>query len=139
MMIHPPKIWQPSNIYPTAIISEGVSIGAFTEIGHEVYVGPGTRIGAHCFIPEGVWIGKNCFVAPCVVMTNDRFPPSPRDKWEKTFIEDGASIGAGTVIRCGVTIGMGAKVGCGSVVTKSIPPGEIWCGVPARKMKAKKK
>ena len=31
-----------------------------------------------------------------------------------------------------VTIGKGAMIGAGSVVTKSIPAGEVWEGNPAR-------
>lgn len=36
----------------------------------------------------------------------------------------------------GVTVGENALVGMGSVVTKDIPAGEKWAGVPARKMDA---
>jgi acetyltransferase-like isoleucine patch superfamily enzyme len=32
----------------------------------------------------------------------------------------------------GVRIGEGAIIGAGSVVTKSVPAGEVWAGVPAR-------
>lgn len=125
-------IWQPSNVYRSAVLGEDVSVGTFTEIGHNVTIGDNTRIGAHCFIPELVTIGRNCFIGPRVCMTNDKYPPSPKENWEKTTIKDGASIGAGTVILCGVTIGENAMVGCGSVVTKSIPANEIWAGVPAK-------
>ena len=34
----------------------------------------------------------------------------------------------------GVEIGENVIVGCGSVVTKSIPPNEIWGGTPAHKI-----
>ncbi len=42
-------------------------------------------------------------------------------------------IGVNSVILKGVSIGDGAIIGAGSVVTRSVPAGEIWCGVPARK------
>ena len=35
----------------------------------------------------------------------------------------------------GVTIGRGAVVAAGAVVTKDIPPYEVWGGVPAKKIK----
>lgn len=45
---------------------------------------------------------------------------------------DNAFIGAHSIILKGVTIGEAAIVGAGSVVTKSIPPREIWAGNPAK-------
>lgn len=45
---------------------------------------------------------------------------------------DDAFIGAHSIILKGVTIGEAAIVGAGSVVTKSIPPREIWAGNPAK-------
>lgn len=34
----------------------------------------------------------------------------------------------------GVTIGNDVIVGCGAVVTKSKPDGEIWAGIPVKKL-----
>ena len=42
------------------------------------------------------------------------------------------SIGAGTTILPGLVIGENAMIGAGSVVTKSVPAGEIWVGNPAK-------
>ena len=47
-------------------------------------------------------------------------------------IREGAFVGAHCIILKGVTIGKEAIVGAGSVVTKSIPDGEIWGGNPAK-------
>ena len=47
-------------------------------------------------------------------------------------IEDGVFVGAHTIILKGVTIGKASVIGAGSVVTKSIPAGEIWGGNPAK-------
>ena len=41
-------------------------------------------------------------------------------------------LGTGVIVLQGVTIGDGAVVAAGAVVTKNIPPYEIWGGVPAK-------
>ena len=46
-----------------------------------------------------------------------------------------ATIGANCTILPGVTIGEGAVVGAGSVVTRDVPAGEFWVGVPARRLR----
>lgn len=110
------KAWGISNIYQTAKIGNNVNIGTFCEIGNHVEIGDDTRIGAFCFIPELVKIGKDCFIGPRVTFTNDKYPSnhSEKESWQKTFVEDGANIGAGVVVLCGVTIGKNALVGAGS-------------------------
>jgi len=125
-------VWRYTNVYPTANIGVSNSIGSYVEIDQGVEIGDGNRIGAYTFIPGNVTIGDNCFIGPRVTFTNDRFPPSGKDKWEYIHVEDGAAIGAGAVIVTGVTIGKGALIGAGSVVTKDVPEKEIWYGVPAK-------
>lgn len=127
-------IWPPCNVYPTAQLGQDVSVGAFSEIGPNVVVGDRTRIGNGCFIPEKVSIGKDCFIGPHVCFTNDRFPPSHRENWEETVIEDGARLGAAVTVICGVRIGKRALIGAGAVVTRDVPEGETWAGVPAKKL-----
>ena len=131
------KAWAPSNIYPSAVIGDEVSVGAFSEIGENVKIGDRTRVGAMSFIPEGFTIGKDVFIGPRFCGTNDKYPPSNRESWLKTTIRDGARIGAAVTILCGVTIGEKALIGAGSVVTRDVPAGETWCGVPARKIEHK--
>lgn len=43
-------------------------------------------------------------------------------------------IAAGAQVLRGVSIGHGAVVGGGAVITKNVPPYEIWAGVPGRKI-----
>lgn len=124
-------VWQNCNIYKTAKIGKGCSVGMGSEIGHNVKIGNNVRIGAMCFIPEGVTIEDDVFVAPGVKFSNDAHPPSSHSCWGKTFIKKGAALGMNSTILPGVTVGEKAIVGAGAVVSKSIPAGEKWYGVPA--------
>ncbi len=126
--------WTATNVYPTAVIGDNVKIGWGCEIGNAI-IEHDASIGAKSFICEGVHIMHHAFVGPCVVTTNDRKPPSSKDKWEKTVIKSYARVGAGSVIICGNTIGVGALVGAGSVVTKNVPDSEIWVGAAAKKLR----
>lgn len=51
-------------------------------------------------------------------------------------IESNVFIGANSTILKGVTIGNNSIIGACSVVTKNIPPNEIWAGNPAKFIKA---
>lgn len=51
------------------------------------------------------------------------------------ILKEGAFIGAGCIILKGVTIGKHSVLGAGSVITKSIPDGELWAGNPAKFVK----
>jgi len=132
------KIYCYCNIYKTAKVGRNCIIGGFSEIGDKVEVGNACKLGAYVFLPKGVTIGNEVFIGPRVTFTNDYYPKATGE-WQlrETIIKDGASIGAGSVIRCGVTIGKNAGVGAGSVVLKDIPDGEVWAGNPARKIESK--
>lgn len=85
--------------------------------------------------PWGIEVGRNVIIGSFAVISahaveGDTVVLSP------VKIGDGATIGVRSLILPGVNIGAGAIVGAGAVVTKNttIPPGEIWAGVPAKKI-----
>jgi len=69
-----------------------------------------------------------------VTFTNDKYPKSRNASFMPvpTWIETGASIGAGAVLLPGVRVGAGAIVGAGAVVTKDVPSTATVMGNPAR-------
>jgi len=125
--------WYYCNIYKTAQIGEDTKVGSYTEIGNNVKIGKKCIISSFVFIPEGVEIEDDVFVGPKVCFTNDKYPPSKN--WSKTIVKKGARIGANATILPGITIGENSLIGAGSVVTKSIPAGEVWAGCPACKLR----
>lgn len=138
-------IWEGSKIRTRA------ALGTNTKLGRNVYVGQGVSIGRdckiqdHCLIYEPAQIGNGVFVGPGCVFTNDKHPRAlsasgglaNQNDWQRVgvIIEDGASIGAMTVLIAPVRIGAGAMVGAGSVVTRDVAPGATVAGNPARLMR----
>jgi acetyltransferase-like isoleucine patch superfamily enzyme len=53
---------------------------------------------------------------------------------KQVILEEGCDIGVNATILPGVSIGKGAIIAAGAVVTKNVPAGEVWGGVPAKKI-----
>ena len=49
-------------------------------------------------------------------------------------IEDNVFLGMGVIVLKGVTIGENTVVGAGAIVTKSLPGGYVYAGIPARRI-----
>lgn len=137
-----------------------VEIGECCRLEHHIYFhydgiykpGPAIRIGNHVFLGAGiefnvrrrVSIGDYCLIAAgCKFIDHDHnisgVGPLPAvDGAEAEIIlHDHVWLGANVVVLKGVAIGEGAVVAAGAVVTKAIPPNEIWAGVPARQIGAR--
>lgn len=138
------KIFSFVNAYGCSI-DDGSKVGTFVEIQKGASIGKNCKISSHSFICEGVHIADNVFIGHNVTFINDKFPratnedgkPQTEADWdcEKTFIEEGASIGSSATILCGLKIGKGAIVGAGSVVTKNVPDNAVVAGNPAKVIK----
>ena len=63
-----------------------------------------------------------------------RLLPKEAVKYGRISIGDNCNIGWDTIIMPNVQIGKNCVIGAGAVVTKSIPNGEIWAGIPAKKI-----
>jgi UDP-3-O-[3-hydroxymyristoyl] glucosamine N-acyltransferase len=68
--LHRPILLAPGEtlIDPTAVIEEGVEIGARVTVGAHARIGAGTRLSAGVVIGPGVSIGRDCRIGPNVVV-----------------------------------------------------------------------
>jgi len=128
------------------------------------YVGRGTYIGHDSTLNYGK-IGRFCSIAPLVECVGGIHPLAPYASTHPAFfslkkqagftfifsqkfqefrltksgyafdIGNDVWIGYGVKIMESVSIGDGSVIAAGSVVTKDIPPYEIWGGAPAKKIK----
>jgi len=128
-------------VYPPSVVAEGavlgadVVVGAFCFIAKGAVVGAGTRIQSHTSVWAGVELGEDVFVGPGAVFTNVRHPRAafPRaPQWDRTVVEDGATVGAGAVLVAPLRVGKHAMVGAGAVVTRDVPAHAVVVGNPAR-------
>ena len=129
------RVWAFSHILPGAMIGEDCNICDHTFIENDVRVGDRVTIKCGVQLWDGIVIEDNVFIGPNVTFTNDKYPRSKvyPDRFAKTQVKHGASIGANSTILCGITIGKNSMIGAGSVVTRDVPDGELWFGNPAKK------
>jgi len=127
-------IWQFSVVLSGATIGSACNINCNCFIENDVIVGDNVTVKSGVQLWDGVTLENNVFVGPNVTFTNDLLPRSKvyPQRFERTLVKAGASIGANTTIVAGIEIGEYALIGAGSVVTKNIPPYTIWYGNPAK-------
>ena len=139
-----PSAIKNTKIHKTASVGNGAQLVG-CKIGRYSYLygtsAVNTEIGAFCSIAAGSTIGGGShptdWVSSSPVFYKGRnvlkrnFSQKQYDEFKKTTIGNDVWIGSKCLIKGGVTIGDGAIIGMGSVVTKDIPPYEIWAGNPA--------
>lgn len=118
-----------SDVPGRLIIGDKSSIGVGTNIraaGGTIRIGSGTGIAQY-----NVLVAANHMVS----LGEPRFHVRWDEDRSGIDIGDNVWIGAGCVILPGSLIGDDAVIAAGSVVRGTVPSGEIWGGVPARKIK----
>jgi sugar O-acyltransferase (sialic acid O-acetyltransferase NeuD family) len=113
-------------VHPTATLASSTSLGRGTVVLPGVVATSTAEIGSHVAIMPGVVIAHDVVVEDYATLGyGARIGGGVR-------VGSGAYIGMGVLLRDGVYVGDGALVGMGAVVVRSVPPGEIWFGSPAR-------
>lgn len=105
--------------------------------GDRVFIGRGCEFN----IREKLIVGDDCLIAAnCSFIDSDHGRDPDRrmnaQKLTSAPVILGRNVWLGTrcVVLKGVRIGDGAVIGAGSVVTRAVPAGETWAGVPARRI-----
>ncbi|EDY57201.1 acetyltransferase [Streptomyces sviceus ATCC 29083] len=117
-------------IHPTAAVSSTSEIG------------PGSVLLAHCVLTAAVRVGAQVAVMPHVVLTHDDVVEDYATLTAGVRLgggvrlERGAYVGSGALVREGTTVGAWSQIGMGSAVLDDVPPGEVWVGSPARRLRA---
>lgn len=118
--------WKGKTYTPKLIIHNGVSI----EQRCHIVAADVLEIG------ENTVISADVYISDCSHRYNENKRIMDSDLIvKKTTIGANAFIGIGAKIMPGVTIGERAVVGANAVVTRDVPPFEVWAGVPARYIK----
>ncbi len=131
------KIWHFSHIMKNAKIGQNCNIGQNVVVSPNVILGNNVKVQNNVSIYTGVECEDDVFLGPSMVFTNIINPRSSvvrRDKFIKTIVKKGASIGANATILCGITLGSFCLIGAGTVVTKSVPDYALIIGNPGRQV-----
>jgi acetyltransferase-like isoleucine patch superfamily enzyme len=104
-----------------AMISAGANIRA---AGGIITIGAGSGVGQNSVV-----VAANHAIKPGLARFNTPYDESRTG----VTIGNNVWIGAQCVLLPGVTVGDDSVVAAGSVVSTSIPAGEVWGGVPARR------
>ena len=131
------KIWHFSHIMANCKIGENCNLGQNVYVSAGVVLGNNVKVQNNVSIYDGVHCEDDVFLGPSMVFTNIINPRSVvirKEKYIKTTLGKGASVGANATLICGNDIGAHALIGAGSVITKPVSPYALMVGNPAKQI-----
>lgn len=142
-IIDPAAVFEPAGgkikIGARTFIDRGVII---RPLGGHVVIGDDCSVNAYCVFlgGGGIKIGDSVRIAAhsVIVASNHNFSDQEmaiKDQGltlKGVLVENDVWIGAGARVLDGVVVGTGCVIGAGSVVTRSVEPGMVVAGVPAK-------
>jgi len=131
------KIWHFSHIMTGCIIGNNCNLGQNVVVSPDVVLGQNVKVQNNVSIYTGVICEDDVFLGPSMVFTNVINPRSAvirKEKYMKTVVGKGATIGANATVVCGNDIGRFAFIGAGAVVTKEVKSYALVVGNPSRQV-----
>jgi len=121
-----------TQLRPGTVLEDGAEVGNFTECKN-------SRVGAHAKAKHLAYIGDATIGERTNVGAGTIFANYDGRAKHASIVGARAFLGSGTVIVAPNRIGDGATTGAGAVVKKNsnIPAGEVWVGIPARRLERK--
>jgi UDP-2-acetamido-3-amino-2,3-dideoxy-glucuronate N-acetyltransferase len=118
-----------------SILGRDCNLGQNVFIADDVILGNNVKVQNNVSIYSGVVCGDDVFLGPSMVFTNIKNPRSAvvrKGEYDKTMVNQGASIGANATIVCGNEIGRFAFIAAGAVITSNVPDYALMVGCPAK-------
>ena len=137
------EIGDNSRIDDFCIISGRVSIGSYCHITPMCLVAggtPGVYLENFCTLAYGVKIFSQSDDYSGETMTNSLIPAEFKNEtFETVRLEKYAIVGAGSIVLPGANLREGSSVGAMSLIHKSTDPWGVYAGIPAKRLKDRKK
>lgn len=137
------EIGDHSRIDDLCVISGKINIGSYVHIVPMCLLAggePGITLESFTTVAYGVKIFSQSDDYSGLSLTNSTIPKKYKYEIKKSvLVKKHSIIGTNSVIFPGVILQEGTSVGAMSMVTKSTEPWGIYFGVPAKKIKARKK
>ena len=128
------RVWAFAHVLAGARIGRDCNICDHVFIENDVVIGDRVTVKCGVQLWDGLRVAEEVFIGPNATFSNDKYPRSKQYQRPvlQTWIDRGASIGAGANLLPGVRVGARAMVGAGAVVTHDVPAGAVVIGPSAQ-------